>query len=177
MSAAGSQLSAILRPAAFIGITNEDAAALSVPGTAKALDHPHTTRSAVAAEPVSAVPPRPFDPALPIDLGGVDGVTPEEQARAENLLAESVLRLPQWSDPATAEAAGFRSIQDGGTGVEHYVNREFMAMARDHKLLVAGGGDNCVRLLPPLNLTVEEAREAIEKLEQTCETARARAAA
>jgi acetylornithine/N-succinyldiaminopimelate aminotransferase len=57
------------------------------------------------------------------------------------------------------------------------VNREFMAMARDHKLLVAGGGDNCVRLLPPLNLTVEEAREAIEKLEQTCETARAKAAA
>ena len=31
-------------------------------------------------------------------------------------------------------------------------NREFMVMARDEKLLVAGGGDNCVRLLPPLNL-------------------------
>ena len=57
------------------------------------------------------------------------------------------------------------------------VNREFMAMARDHHLLVAGGGDNCVRLLPSLLLTVEEAREAIEKLEKTCETARAKAAA
>ncbi len=57
------------------------------------------------------------------------------------------------------------------------VNREFMAMAREHNLLVAGGGDNCVRLLPPLTLTVEEAREAVEKLEKTCETARARAAA
>ncbi len=57
------------------------------------------------------------------------------------------------------------------------VNREFMAMARDQKLLVAGGGDNCVRLLPSLLLTVEEAREAVEKLEKTCEVARAKAAA
>ena len=56
-------------------------------------------------------------------------------------------------------------------------NREFMALARDHKLLVAGGGDNCVRLLPSLLLTVEEAREAIEKFEQACETVRAKAAA
>jgi len=57
------------------------------------------------------------------------------------------------------------------------VNREFMALARDQHLLVAGGGDNCVRLLPPLNLTVEEAREAVEKLEKTCEVLRAQAAA
>lgn len=57
------------------------------------------------------------------------------------------------------------------------VNRDFMAMARDQKLLVAGGGDNCVRLLPSLLLTVEEAREAVEKLEKTCEVARAKAAA
>ena len=57
------------------------------------------------------------------------------------------------------------------------VNREFMAMARDQHLLVAGGGDNCVRLLPSLLLTVEEAREAVEKLERTCEVARAKAAA
>lgn len=55
-------------------------------------------------------------------------------------------------------------------------NREFMVMARDQKLLIAGGGDNCVRLLPPLNLTVEEASEAISKLEKACETARAKAA-
>jgi acetylornithine/N-succinyldiaminopimelate aminotransferase len=56
-------------------------------------------------------------------------------------------------------------------------NREFMVMARDEKLLIAGGGDNCVRLLPPLNLTVEEASEAIAKLEKACETARAKASA
>ncbi len=56
-------------------------------------------------------------------------------------------------------------------------NREFMVLARDQKLLIAGGGDNCVRLLPPLNLTIEEASEAIAKLEKACEAARAQTAA
>lgn len=56
-------------------------------------------------------------------------------------------------------------------------NREFMALARDQKLLVAGGGDNCVRLLPPLNLTLAEAQEAVAKLEKTCEVVRDQAAA
>ncbi len=56
-------------------------------------------------------------------------------------------------------------------------NREFMNIAREHNLLVAGGGDNLVRLLPALNITIEEAREAIEKFELACETARAKAAA
>jgi len=56
-------------------------------------------------------------------------------------------------------------------------NREFMAIAREHNLLVAGGGDNLVRLLPPLNLTIDEAREAIQKFEEACETARQKAAA
>jgi acetylornithine/N-succinyldiaminopimelate aminotransferase len=56
-------------------------------------------------------------------------------------------------------------------------NRAFMAAARDHRLLVAGGGDNCVRLLPSLLITPEEAREAIEKLELTCEAVRQKAAA
>jgi len=56
-------------------------------------------------------------------------------------------------------------------------NREFMAVARDERLLIAGGGDNCVRLLPPLVLTQDEAREAIEKLEATCQAMRRKAAA
>jgi acetylornithine/N-succinyldiaminopimelate aminotransferase len=56
-------------------------------------------------------------------------------------------------------------------------NRDFMALARQERLLMAGGGDNCVRLLPPLTITTEEAREAIERLERTCEAARAKAAA
>ena len=56
-------------------------------------------------------------------------------------------------------------------------NREFMQHARDQRLLIAGGGDNCVRLLPPLNLTLEEAREAVGMLERACEAARSKAKA
>lgn len=57
-------------------------------------------------------------------------------------------------------------------------NREFMALARDtQQLLIAGGGDNCVRLLPPLNLTLDEAREAIARFEGACEVAREKLAA
>ncbi|MFI4933907.1 MAG: aspartate aminotransferase family protein [Caulobacterales bacterium] len=56
-------------------------------------------------------------------------------------------------------------------------NREFMGLARDEKLLIAGGGDNCVRLLPSLLITRAEAREAVEKLERACEAARKKAAA
>lgn len=73
------------------------------------------------------VAPVPYDPTKPIDLGGVDGVTPAQQAMAENIVAVTVMRLGQWADPAVAEAAGFRSIGDGGTGVEHFVNTEFRA--------------------------------------------------
>jgi acetylornithine/N-succinyldiaminopimelate aminotransferase len=57
-------------------------------------------------------------------------------------------------------------------------NREFMAVARDEAhLLIAGGGDNCVRLLPPLNLTLDEAREVVARLETACEKTRAAGAA
>jgi acetylornithine/N-succinyldiaminopimelate aminotransferase len=56
-------------------------------------------------------------------------------------------------------------------------NREFMGLARDHKLLVAGGGDNCIRLLPPLVISLDEAREAVSKLDQACQAVRRQAAA
>lgn len=56
-------------------------------------------------------------------------------------------------------------------------NREFMQHARDQHMLIAGGGDNCVRLLPPLNLSLDEAREAVAKFEAACETAQAKARA
>ncbi len=78
---------------------------------------------AAAHEPAVAVP---YDPDLPIDLSGIDGVTPEQQAEAENIVSSTLLGLPQWTDPAVAEAAGFRSIGDGGTGTEHLVNQAFM---------------------------------------------------
>ncbi len=54
-------------------------------------------------------------------------------------------------------------------------NREIMALARDHGLLVAGGGDNCIRMLPALNMTEADAREALERLETTFASAREKA--
>ena len=74
-----------------------------------------------AGHEAATVAPTPYDPTKPIDLGGVEGVTPEQQAAAENLIAITLWRLPQWSDPAVAEAAGYRSIGDGFTGYEHFI--------------------------------------------------------
>ena len=67
-----------------------------------------------------------YDPTKPIDLSGVDGVTPEQQAFAENQVAINVVRLPQWADPAIAEAAGFHSIGDADSGHEHYVHWDWI---------------------------------------------------
>ncbi|MEX2625881.1 MAG: hypothetical protein WD225_03295, partial [Ilumatobacteraceae bacterium] len=71
-------------------------------------------------------PPRPYDPELPIDLGGVEGVTLQQQAFAEQLVAVTLRYLPQWDDPAVAEAFGFRSIGDGDTGHEHYIQWDWI---------------------------------------------------
>lgn len=68
----------------------------------------------------------PYDPELPIDLGGIDGVTPQQQAFAENLVAATVRDLPQWSDLEAVAAAGFRSIGDGSTGHEHYIQWDWI---------------------------------------------------
>jgi acetylornithine/N-succinyldiaminopimelate aminotransferase len=54
-------------------------------------------------------------------------------------------------------------------------NREMMALARDNGLLVAGGGENCIRMLPALNLTEADAREALDRLEKTFVAAREKA--
>ena len=70
--------------------------------------------------------PVPYDPNLPIDLSGTAGVSPRQQAAAENLIAVTLVKLPQWSNPAVAVKAGFRSIGDGFTGVEHFINQKFL---------------------------------------------------
>ena len=90
-----------------------DHGAAAAGGATDSSVHVHDAAAAVAAVK--------YDPTKPIDLGGVPGVTPEQQAAAENLVAFTVVRLPQWSDFHTAEAAGFHSIGDGFTGFEHYI--------------------------------------------------------
>lgn len=72
-----------------------------------------------AAEAVQ--PPQKYDGTLPVDFSGVPGVTPEQQRWAEDLATRTIEKLPQWADPADAEAAGYQTIGDGPTGNEHYM--------------------------------------------------------
>ncbi|HEY8543439.1 MAG TPA: hypothetical protein VIL36_00260, partial [Acidimicrobiales bacterium] len=80
----------------------------------------------------AVVPPKPYDPNLPIDLSGVEGVTPQQQAAAENLIAITLDRLPQFEDPAHAFALGYRSIGDSITGHEHFIKWDLI---NDDKVL------------------------------------------
>ena len=102
--------------------------------TAGAADHLHDDAANGAAtdghEEAAPVPPKPFDGTLPVDLGGAPGVSPEQQARAEALLTANVEQLPTFADTAAARAAGYTSIGDAGTGVEHYINWSLLADGR-----------------------------------------------
>jgi hypothetical protein len=140
------------RRPALLGVSAVAAMALTVPGMVAAGSHSHAgghahgdeaagqqhdhgaagegAESAAADDhaghEAAAVAPTPYDPTKPIDLGGVDGVTAEQQAAAENLIAITLWRLPQWSDPKVAEAAGFHSIGDGLTGYEHFIQWDWI---------------------------------------------------
>ncbi len=74
----------------------------------------------------AAVATTPYDPTKPIDLSGVAGVSPEQQARAENMVAITLARLPRYSDYKAAEADGYHTINDGGTGHEHFINWSYI---------------------------------------------------
>ena len=106
--------------------------ATETPATTPATTPAGTADSAtIATAPATThqhdvLPTQPYDPALPIDLGGVPGVTPQQQAFAENLVAATVRDLPQWDDMTKVEAAGFRSIGDGFTGHEHYIQWDWI---------------------------------------------------
>ena len=86
-------------------------------------DHDH---GAASGDDAAAVVAKPYDPTMPIDLSGTPGVTPQQQAAAENLIAVTVVRLPMWSDYKVAEAYGFRSIGDAGTGHEHFIQWDWI---------------------------------------------------
>jgi hypothetical protein len=78
--------------------------------------------------PTSGAPTtvKPFDPSEPIDLSGTPGVTPAQQAAAEQLLRDTLRDLPRFANPNVAISAGYRSIGDGFTGDEHFVNLAYM---------------------------------------------------
>jgi hypothetical protein len=97
------------------------------PGGARGADDGHGDHAARADDAHHAASEgRLFDPTMPIDLGGMPGVTPQQQAEAENLLAITLLRLPQFANTAVAEARGYHSIGGGITGFEHFVNLDLI---------------------------------------------------
>src|SRR5262249_20873461 len=65
-------------------------------------------------------------PAGSIRLVSQAGVTPTELRRAENLIASTIAGLKRFRAPSQAYAAGYRSIGDGETGDEHYVNWSYV---------------------------------------------------
>lgn len=89
-------------------------------------DHGTTDDAHDAHDDHTAAATTPYDPELPIDLGGIEGVTLHQQAFAENLVAATIRDLPQWSDLEAVEAAGFHSIGDGSTGHEHYIQWDWI---------------------------------------------------
>ncbi len=85
-------------------------------------DGHEATESAATHSPAT----QPYDPTMPIDLGGLEGVTPQQQAFAENLVAATLRDLPQWADLDVVAAAGFHSIGDSATGHEHYIQWDWI---------------------------------------------------
>jgi hypothetical protein len=85
-----------------------------------ATPHAHGLTAAQAAARASGWP-RTYDPAAPIDFTGIDGVTPEQSARATTLIQATQRDLPKYAQVAVAMADGYTSIGDGGTGFEHFV--------------------------------------------------------
>ena len=61
-----------------------------------------------------------------VDLGGITGVSAEDQKAAEELLVATIQTLPKWSDYNQAVADGFKSIQDQGTGEEHLLHWDWI---------------------------------------------------
>ena len=69
---------------------------------------------------------RPATVAGPSQLRAEPGVSPAELRRASKLLAATIAALPRWHTPAEAYAAGYRSIGDKKSVVEHFVNWSYV---------------------------------------------------
>lgn len=63
-----------------------------------------------------------FDPAVPLDLSGVPGVSGSQQATAEQLVADVQAASSAFADVGAAQRAGYASIGDSFTGEEHLIS-------------------------------------------------------
>jgi hypothetical protein len=104
------------------GVAAVATAALVIPAMVATTSHSHPGHDHPQAVPYLAT--------LPVDLGGVPGVSDEEVADAEALVTESLQKLPRFADIATIVAMGYRTIGDADTGFEHFVNWELVSDGR-----------------------------------------------
>ncbi|MEA3538901.1 MAG: aspartate aminotransferase family protein [Pseudomonadota bacterium] len=115
--------------------------------------------------------------AMAVGIAAFDEIAKEETlAHARTIAAELVEQLNALKDKHSdliVEVRG-KGMLIGLKLVPN--NREFMALARDHGILVAGGGENCVRLLPSLLLSSAEAAEVVTRLDAAFADARTRLA-
>jgi hypothetical protein len=113
----------LVAPGALVGVVSVAAMLTSAPHV-----HSHDEAGHVHHETAAEAStwPRPFDPTQPIDFAGVPGVTPEQESRAEALVASTLQDLPQFADVTKVGDLGFRSIGDAGSGFEHYINSAYL---------------------------------------------------
>ena len=78
------------------------------------------------AHPHLADWPRAYDPAVGTYIGGVEGVSAEQESRARALIESTLDELPRWANYDEAVAQGWVSIGDESTGYEHLVNRRLI---------------------------------------------------
>lgn len=78
------------------------------------------------AHPHSTDWPRAYDPAVGLDISGVDGVSAKQEARARALIEDTLDQLPRWADYDDAVSQGWVSIGDESTGFEHLINRRLI---------------------------------------------------
>lgn len=107
--------------------------------------------------------------AMAIAIAAFDEINKEEtlrfaRARAEQLRA-GLDRIAQRYPTVVREIRGRGLL----VGVQMVVgNKDFIKLAREQHLLVTGGGDNVVRLLPALTITEVDVRELLARFEKTC---------
>jgi hypothetical protein len=106
-----------------------------------------------ARRPLAVLPNGHIDPAK-VDLGGVAGVTPAEQKRAEDLLRATLLSLPHWSDVNVAKREGYASLEDGGILGRQYVHYVNVAYANDGRQLDPKHPESLVYKVEPGNRLV-----------------------
>jgi hypothetical protein len=107
---------------------------LVVPATYATTTHDHSSHSDTTtathdhssnSETTAATWPRPYFPGIGIDIGGVEGVSAEQEARARQLVLDTQKELIRWADYKVAIAEGWTSIGDQATGYEHFINLRY----------------------------------------------------